>query len=256
MIKINNKLTVDHELSDFLLKDPISATLLWYFILDYPGEEGSIVSVQELANKLNYTRRIVQKRIDYLEKYGLINSYTSEFYGGQRLPSAYKINFESPFFIKQPKRKETLIEESPDVDEMISLFTSINKEVHGKEYKPTAKSQRSKWVKGANRILNLKVDGEEFSMDSYKRTIRYLANQTKDWMDGNQYAMRASDLGNVAYTDPRQTECKYVKACRKSAAEDFSHITEIISDEEENQNDRGEYKTDSGGTHVDLWAPL
>ena len=40
MIKINNLLTVDHDLSKFLLGDPVSSTLLWYFLLDHPGGEG------------------------------------------------------------------------------------------------------------------------------------------------------------------------------------------------------------------------
>ena len=136
MVKINNLLTVEHELSKFLFKDPVCSVLLWYFLLDHPGEEGngSTVSVQELANKLGFTRRVIQKRIEYLEEQGFISSMSPEFYGGQRLPSIYQINFESEFFIKNVKRKTVLKEESPDVNGMIEMFTNINKDIHGEVY--------------------------------------------------------------------------------------------------------------------------
>ena len=104
MIKINNLLTVEHDLSKFLFRDPVSSTLLWYFLLDHPGGEdnGSSISIKELADKLKFTPRVIQKRVDYLEDKGLIISFTPQFYGWQRLPTIYQIIFDSEFFIKPP----------------------------------------------------------------------------------------------------------------------------------------------------------
>ena len=102
MIKINNNLSVEHELSKFLINDPISCTLLMYFILDHPGGEdnGSSISIQELSSYLGYTPRIVKKRLEYLEAKGFIESFTPEFFGGKRLASIYMLNFDSDFFLK------------------------------------------------------------------------------------------------------------------------------------------------------------
>lgn len=254
MVKINNLLTVEHELSKFLFKDPVAGVLLWYFLLDHPGEEGngSTVSVQELANKLGFTRRVIQKRIEYLEEKGFISSMSPEFYGGQRLPSIYQINFDSEFFIKTVKRRAVLKEESPDINQMIEMFTKINKDIHGEVYEPTTQSQRGKWVKGAERILKLKVDDEPFSMEAYKKVVTFLAHQMKEYIDTkNTYAMRCRDLGNLVHTDPRQTECKYIRAFRKQSDNDNTHITDILK-----EKDGQEYTPVSSGVDNSLWAPL
>jgi biotin operon repressor len=254
MIKINNTLTTDHDLSRFLLKDPVSSCLLWYFILDHPGQDegGSLISVQELAEKLGFTRRVIQKRLDYLIGKGLIIAYSSEFYGGKRLPSNYSINFNSEFFIKTARRKTIIKEESPDVNRMIEMFTDINKSIHGQEYKPSSDPQRGKWVKGAEKIIKLEIDGQPFSMDVYEKVVTFLAHEMKRHIDtGDTYAMRVRDLGNLMYTTEQQTETKYVRAYRKQKVGDTSHITNLLK-----ENDGQEYTPVSGGADNSLWAPL
>ena len=217
MIKINNLLTVDHDLSRFLFKDPVSSTLLWYFILDHPGGEdnGSSISIKELADKLNFTPRVIQKRMDYLEENGLITSFTPEFYGGKRLPSIYQINIESEFFLKPPKKAAPKVE-SADVDVMITRFTEINLEIHNEKYAPGTPQQRSKWVKGAEKILTLKPGGEDFSMETYEKVVTFLAEQMKEHLvNKTPYMMQCRDLGNLVYTHPSLSDCKYINAYRK-----------------------------------------
>ena len=252
MIKINNLLTVDHDLSKFLLGDPVSSTLLWYFLLDHPGGEdnGSAVSVKELADKLKFTPRVIQKRIDYLEDNGFILSFTPEFYGGQRLPSIYQINFESEFFIKPPK-KSAPKEESPDVDLMIAKFTEINLAIHNEKYAPVTPQQRSKWVKGAEKILTLKPDGHNFSMQTYEEVVVFLAEQMKEHLvNKTAYMMQCRDLGNLVYTHPSQSDCKYINAYRK-----MTHGN--TNTNKENINEQTNRYTEHGiSTHDSLWEEV
>jgi|TARA_R110000787_G_scaffold149893_1_gene263820 biotin operon repressor len=252
MIKINNLLTVEHDLSKFLFKDPVSSTLLWYFLLDHPGgdDNGSSVSIKELADKLNFTSRVIQKRIDYLEENGLIISFTPEFYGGQRLPSIYQINFDSEFFVKPPK-KSTPKEESPDVDLMIEKFTEINLAIHKEKYAPDTPQQRSKWVKGAEKILTLKPDGNNFTMKTYEEVVLFLAEQMKEHLVNNTaYMMQCRDLGNLVYTHPSQSDCKYINAYRKMTHGSTNTNTENINEQ------TSRYKEHGISTHDSLWEEV
>ena len=252
MIKINNLLTVEHDLSKFLFKDPVSSTLLWYFLLDHPGgdDNGSSVSIKELADKLNFTSRVIQKRIDYLEENGLIISFTPEFYGGQRLPSIYQINFDSEFFVKPPK-KSTPKEESPDVDLMIDKFTEINLAIHKERYAPDTPQQRSKWVKGAEKILTLKPDGNDFTMKTYEEVVLFLAEQMKEHLVNNTaYMMQCRDLGNLVYTHPSQSDCKYINAYRKMTHGSTNTNTENINEQ------TSRYKEHGISTHDSLWEEV
>ena len=252
MIKINNLLTVEHDLSKFLFRDPVSSTLLWYFLLDHPGGEdnGSAVSIKELADKLNFTARVIQKRIDYLEENGLILSFTPEFYGGQRLPSIYQINFDSELFIKPPK-KTAPKEESPDVDLMIARFTEINLAIHKEKYEPTTPQQRSKWVKGAEKILTLKPDGNDFTMQTYEEVVLFLAEQMKEHLVNNTaYMMQCRDLGNLVYTHPSQSDCKYINAYRKMTHGNSNTNMENINEQ------TSRYKEHGRSTHDSLWEEV
>ena len=252
MIKINNLLTVDHDLSKFLFKDPVSSTLLWYFLLDHPGGEdnGSAISIKELADKLKFTPRVIQKRINYLEENGFILSFTPEIYGGQRMPSIYQINFDSEFFIRPPK-KPVPKEESPDVDLMIKRFTEINLEIHKEKYEPSTPQQRSKWVKGAEKILTLKPDGDDFSMVTYEKVVTFLAEQMKEHLvNKTAYMMQCRDLGNLVYTHPSQSDCKYINAYRKMKS--GSANTNM-----ENINEQTNRYTENGiPAHDSLWEEI
>ena len=263
MIKLNNTLTVEHELSRFLFKDPISSTLLWYFLLDHPGEEdnGSSVSIKELADKLAFTPRVIQKRMDYLEEMGFIKSFTPEFYGGQRLPSIYQINFESDFYVK-PAKKRVLpkMEQSADVDLMTKRFTDINFATHGLEYKPDG-PQRSKWVKGAEKILTLKTDGAEFSMDTYEKVVTFLAEQMKESLkpEPAPYMMQCRDLGNLVYTHPSQSDCKYINAYRKmSSGSTIQYESSVVINEILKENDEQTigHPENGSATYDSLWEEV
>ena len=252
MIKINNNLGVSDDISGTLLKDPLACSLLMYFILDHPGGEdnGSAVSIKELADKLKFTPRVIQKRINYLETNGFIISFTPEFYGGQRLPSIYQLNFDSEFFIKLPN-KSIPKEESPDVDLMIARFTEINLAIHNEKYTPVTPQQRSKWVKGAEKILTLKPDGDDFNMDTYEKVITFLAEQMKEHLvNKTAYMMQCRDLGNLVYTHPSQSDCKYINAYRK-----MTHGN--TNTNMENINEQTNRYTENGiSTHDSLWEEV
>ena len=89
-------------------------------------------------------------------------------------------------------------------------------------------------------------------MESYKKVVTYLAYQMKEHLDTkNTYAMRCRDLGNLVHTDPRQTDCKYVRAFRKQSAEDNTHITDILKEDNEPRRNGGEV---SSRVNDSLWA--
>ncbi len=266
MIKLNNLLTVEHDLSKFLFKDPVASALLWYFLLDHPGEEenGSSVSIKELSDKLSFTPRVIQRRMDLLEGEGFIKSFTPELYGGSRLPSIYQINFESEFYIR-PAKKRVVIkpEESPDVGVLIQRFTDINLATHGQEYKPNNPSQRSKWVKGAEKILTLKTDGAEFSMETYEKVVSFLANQMKESLkpEPEPYMMQCRDLGNLVYTHPNQSDCKYINAYRKMSTgstiqyESSVVINNILKGNDEHTNGYG-HSENGSPAYDSLWEEV
>ena len=167
MIKINNNLGVGDQLSGDLLKDPLACSLLMYFILDHDGSEGggSIVSVQELADYLLHTPKVVKKRIDRLEEAGhiiSINQFFSED-SGKKIAKLYMLNFESKLFLKPVKKAEP-IKITEDHDTLIKKFTEINQRVHGMEFKPESSVEKQRWVKGAQKVLTLKPGGKEFDI--------------------------------------------------------------------------------------------
>ena len=217
MVKINNNIGVDHELSRGIVKDPVACSLLMYFMLDHPGlgSGGSSVSVQELSDYLGYSPKVVRKRIERLEDQGLITSEIQEFSGGERKPYSYELNFGSQLFVKPAKKAERK-PETEEVEQMISKFTEINLRVHNHEFKPEDSAARKRWAEGAQKIITLNPGNEEFSMDTYEKVVEYLANQLKEFYDtGDKYKMKCKDLKNLVYTHPSQSDCKYIKAYEK-----------------------------------------
>ncbi len=259
MIKINNNIGVNHELSKALLIDPFACSLLMYFMFDHPGVDGgSIVSAQELSDYLGVTPKVIKKRLERLEEAGHIKSlsrYHSPF-SGKKLAKQYAINFDSNIFLK-PAKKAAPIEITENHDILIKKFTEINLRVHGQEFKPHTAEEKQRWIKGAQKVLTLKPAGKDFDMETYESVVEFLANQLKDFNNtGDKYKMRCKDMGNLVYKHPNATDCKYIKAYEmlkiKSSAS--SHRDNIINNmEEHNVPTRSNDTGNSYQSHGSIW---
>ena len=257
MIKINNNLGVGDQMSGDLLKDPLACSLLMYFILDHDGSEGggSIVSVQELADYLLHTPKVVKKRIDRLEEAGhiiSINQFFSED-SGKKIAKLYMLNFESKLFLKPVKKAEP-IKITGDHDTLIKKFTEINLRVHGQEFKPESAVEKQRWVKGAQKVMTLKPGGKEFDIQTFDSVVEFLANQLKDFnTTGDKFKMRCKDLGNLVYKHPNATDCKYIKAWEMMRV-NSGHRSNLINNMEEQNVPAIEDDTGNGRqSHGSIW---
>ncbi len=259
MIKINNNLGVSDSISGDLLQDPLACSLLMYFILDHPGNEGgSIVSVQELSDFLLQTYKVVKKRLERLEKAGHIKSLQrlDSEESGKKLAKLYMLNFESKLFLKPVKKPEP-VQVTDDHDTLIKKFTDINLRVHGQEFKPHTAEEKQRWIKGAQKVLALKPAGNEFDMATYESVIEFLANQLDQFnKTGDKYKMRCKDMGNLVYKHPNATDCKYIKAYEmlKINSSPSSHRDNLISNmEEQNVRTREDDTGYSHQSHGSIW---
>ena len=259
MIKINNNLGVSDSISGALLQDPLACSLLMYFILDHPGNEGgSIVSVQELSDFLLQTYKVVKKRLERLEEAGHITSLQrlDSDESGKKLAKLYMLNFESKLFLKPVKKPEP-VQVTDDHDTLIKKFTDINLRVHGQEFKPHTAEEKQRWVKGAQKVLTLKPAGNEFDMATYESVIEFLANQLDQFnKTGDKYKMRCKDMGNLVYKHPNATDCKYIKAYEmlKISSSPSSHRDNLISNmEEQNVRTREDDTGYSHQSHGSIW---
>ncbi len=259
MIKINNNLGVSDSISGALLQDPLACSLLMYFILDHPGNEGgSIVSVQELSDFLLQTYKVVKKRLERLEKAGHITSLQrlDSEESGKKLAKLYMLNFESKLFLKPVKKPEP-VQVTDDHDTLIKKFTDINLRVHGQEFKPHTAEEKQRWIKGAQKVLTLKPAGNEFDMATYESVIEFLANQLDQFnKTGDKYKMRCKDMGNLVYKHPNATDCKYIKAYEmlKINSSPSSHRDNLISNmEEQNVRTREDDTGYSHQSHGSIW---
>ena len=259
MIKINNNLGVSDSISEALLQDPLACSLLMYFILDHPGNEGgSIVSVQELSDFLLQTYKVVKKRLERLEEAGHITSLQrlDSDESGKKLAKLYMLNFESKLFLKPVKKPEP-VQVTDDHDTLIKKFTDINLRVHGQEFKPHTAEEKQRWLKGAQKVLTLKPAGNEFDMATYESVIEFLANQLDQFnKTGDKYKMRCKDMGNLVYKHPNATDCKYIKAYEmlKINSSPSSHRDNLINNmEEENVPTRVNDTGDSRQSHGSIW---
>ena len=252
MIKINNNLGVSDSISGTLLQDPLACSLLMYFILDHPGNEGgSIVSIQELSDFLLHTPNVIKKRIERLEKAGHITSlqrlHNEE--SGKKLAKLYMLNFDSKLFLKPVKKPEP-VQVTDDHDTLIKKFTDINLRVHGQEFKPRTAEEKQRWVKGAQKVLTLKPAGKDFDMNTYESIVEFLANQLNEFnKTGDKYKMRCKDMGNLVYKHPNATDCKYIKAYEmlRIKSSPSSHRDNLISNMEE--DNVGTREDDTGYRH-------
>ena len=259
MIKINNNLGVNDSISEALLQDPLACSLLMYFILDHPGNEGgSIVSVQELSDFLLQTYKVVKKRLERLEEAGHITSLQrlDGDESGKKLAKLYMLNFESKLFLKPAKKPEP-VQVTEDHDTLIKKFTDINLRVHGQEFKPHTAEEKQRWLKGAQKVLTLKPAGNEFDMATYESVIEFLANQLDQFnKTGDKYKMRCKDMGNLVYKHPNATDCKYIKAYEmlKISSSPSSHRDNLISNmEEQNVRTREDDTGYSHQSHGSIW---
>ena len=260
MIKINNNLDVSDSISGSLLQDPLACSLLMYFILDHPGDEGlgSVVSIQELSDFLLHTPKVIKKRIDRLEEAGHIVSLqrSDSEESGKKLAKLYMINFESKLFLKPVKKAEP-IRVTEDHDTLIKKFTDINLRIHGQEFKPTNAEEKQRWLKGAQKVMTLKPAGNEFDMVTYESVIEFLANQLNEFnKTGDKYKMRCKDMGNLVYKHPNASDCKYIKAYEmlKMRSSLSSHRDNIINNmEEENVPTRVNDTGNSHQSHGSIW---
>ena len=259
MIKINNNLGVSDSISEALLQDPLACSLLMYFILDHPGNEGgSIVSVQELSDFLLQTYKVVKKRLERLEEAGHITSLQrlDSDESGKKLAKLYMLNFESKLFLKPAKKPEP-VQVTDDHDTLIKKFTDINLRVHGQEFKPHTAEEKQRWLKGAQKVLALKPAGNEFDMATYESVIEFLANQLDQFnKTGDKYKMRCKDMGNLVYKHPNATDCKYIKAYEmlKISSSPSSHRDNLISNmEEQNVRTREDDTGYSHQSHGSIW---
>jgi len=259
MIKINNNLGVSDNISGTLLQDPLACSLLMYFILDHPGNEGgSIVSIQELSDFLLHTPKVIKKRIDRLEKAGHITSLqrSDSEESGKKLAKLYMLNFESKLFFKPVKKPEP-VQVTDDHDTLIKKFTDINLRVHGQEFKPTNAGEKQRWIKGAQKVMTLKPAGKDFDIDTYESIVEFLANQLDQFnKTGDKYKMRCKDMGNLVYKHPNATDCKYIKAYEmlKMKSSPSSHRDNLISNMEENNVRTREDDTGySHQSHGSIW---
>ena len=259
MIKINNNLGVSDSISESLLQDPLACSLLMYFILDHPGNEGgSIVSVQELSDFLLQTYKVVKKRLERLEKAGHITSLQrlDSEESGKKLAKLYMLNFESKLFLKPVKKPEP-VQVTDDHDTLIKKFTDINLRVHGQEFKPHTAEEKQRWLKGAQKVLTLKPAGNEFDMATYESVIEFLAKQLDQFnKTGDKYKMRCKDMGNLVYKHPNATDCKYIKAYEmlKINSSPSSHRDNLISNmEEQNVRTREDDTGYSHQSHGSIW---
>ena len=259
MIKINNNLGVNDSISEALLQDPLACSLLMYFILDHPGNEGgSIVSVQELSDFLLQTYKVVKKRLERLEEAGHITSLQrlDSDESGKKLAKLYMLNFDSKLFLKPVKKPEP-VKVTEDHDALIKKFTDINLRIHGQEFKPHTAEEKQRWVKGAQKVLTLKPAGNEFDMATYESVIEFLANQLDQFnKTGDKYKMRCKDMGNLVYKHPNATDCKYIKAYEmlKISSSPSSHRDNLISNmEEQNVRTRQDDTGYSHQSHGSIW---
>ena len=253
MIKINNNLGVSDSISGTLLQDPLACSLLMYFILDHPGDEGlgSVVSVQELSDFLLHTPKVIKKRIDRLEKAGHITSLqrSDSEESGKKLAKLYMLNFDSKFFLKPVKKPEP-VQVTDDHDTLIKKFTDINLRVNGQEFKPHNAEEKQRWIKGAQKVMALKPAGKDFDMATYESVVEFLADQLDQFnKTGDKYKMRCKDMGNLVYKHPNATDCKYIKAYEmlKMKSSPSSHRDNLISNMEE--NNVGTREDDTGYRH-------
>ena len=257
MIKINNNLGVGDQLTGDLLKDPLACSLLMYFIFDHDGAEGggSIVSVQELADYLLQTPKVIKKRIDRLEEAGhiiCINQFFSEA-SGKKIANLYMLNFDSKLFLKPVKKAEP-IKITEDHDTLIKKFTEINLRVHGMEFKPESSVEKQRWGKGAQKVLTLKPGGKEFDIGTYEKVVEFLAHQLKDFNNtGDKFKMRCKDMGNLVYKHPNATDCKYIKAWEMMRT-NSGHRSNLINNMEEKNVPATVNDTGNGHqSHGSIW---
>ena len=251
MIKINNNLGIEGDISRLLLQDPLACALLMYFILDHPGDDGaSIVSIKELSDYMLETPKVIKKRLERLEESGHIVSFKrhhdEEVSNGKKIPNAYMINFDSKLFLKPAKKPEP-VKVTDDHDILIKKFTDINMRIHGQEFKPNNSQEKNRWVQGAQKIMSLKPAGKDFSMETYESVVEFLANQLKEFnTTGDKYKMRCKDLGNLVYKHPNAADCKYITAYeRLMMGSSTSTRSNLINKMEENDTTR-EYDSGNG----------
>ena len=228
-------LGVDSKIASRICSDPELSAILWYFILDHPAdkkdEKGillrSVVSIKELCDKTGIeSEQIAGLRVQRLIDMGVIEKYTPEFFGGQRMPSSYQLNFQSELFLKARKRSPAKAPEfepgEQDVyEKMIEFFIVTNQSINNQTLGPKNQKDKSRWMQSCHDIMKLEVEGTvvAFDITIWNTVVKFLANQLNDHLNkSDKYAMRVFDIPNMLWRGDKDPHCKFIKAWFKAKA--------------------------------------
>ena len=196
--------------------DPVAGAILWYFVHDTPDSGFSVASIRELAKVTNQSPKVIKLRLDRLVLLELIEKITPDFHVPNKI-GVYRLNMESPMFVKSRVAKKHIGNESletPQIESMIEWFITINKNVHGSDFRP-APAKRVEWAKAARKILSMELNNQFVSVELFEKVTAFTAQHWKQYMEGDKYALQVPDLVNLASQNKHDSKPKFYKAYYK-----------------------------------------
>ena len=192
----------DDELTRLVCYDTICSAVLLRILLG--GEDELTISIGSLCESLKIrSKRVVKRSLDWLAEAGVIKRNLGETKWDA---TTYEINYESRLFVKKRTVKKGLMEiESEEQPfetvesnsglhrSMVDLFIERNFMIHGKKWGPRSPNAQQDWEKACKKILEF----EGMTPELYADVVDFLANQYKEYLDGERYAMQVQSVPNM-----------------------------------------------------------
>ena len=213
----------DDELTHLICFDTVCASILFRILLG--GEDEVTISIGKICKTIGIkSKSVVKRRLDWLADAGVINKKMGETKWDA---TSYTINYESRLFVKKRTVKKGLMEiesteepfENMDTSasmytSMVDLFTERNFMIHGKKWTPRSGKAREDWLYACKKILGF--DG--MTPELFADVVDFLANQYKEYLDGERYAMQVQSIPNLLVIQQNKGITKLESALDKMQA--------------------------------------
>ena len=203
-----------------LCNDTVSGAILWRIIL--ASEDEISIPVRKICEAVGIkSQSVVSRRLQWLEENNIIQSTPGS---SKWDATTYSINYECRMFVKKRTVKKGKLEVEAEVqnfdtvedqtdmyETMLQLFTETNYRIHGKKWLPRSPEAKQDWIRACKKVLEF----EGVTPEVYASVVEFLANQYKEYLNGEEYAMRVQSLRNLVSLQKNKSITKLESALDK-----------------------------------------
>ena len=204
----------------FLCEDMVSGAILWRIMLS--SEDEIAIPVRKICEAVKIkSQSVVSRRLQWLEDHGIIQSTPGS---SKWDATTYSINYECRMFVKKRTVKKGKLEVEAEVqnfdtvedqtdmyETMLQLFTETNYRIHGKKWLPRSPEAKQDWIRACKKVLEF----VGVTPEVYVSVVEFLANQYKEYLNGEEYAMRVQSLPNLVSLQKNKSITKLESALDK-----------------------------------------